>query len=517
MAEDKDLERFRQAKWPEPLIFQLGRTGRIGHSITVDPEIKKEVGDISSRLPKNILRTTPPKLPEVSEVEVINHYTRLSQMNYGVDNGLYPLGSCTMKYNPRIDETAANMEGFAYIHPYQDETTVQGALELMYKLQKWIGEITGMDAVTLQPSAGAHGELTGVLIIRQYHKIRGELDKRSEIIVPDSAHGTNPASAAMAGFRVVVVPSDEQGHIDLAALKEAVSEHTAGLMLTNPNTLGLFETEIEQIAKTVHDVGGLLYYDGANLNANLLKTRPGDMGFDIVHVNFHKTFATPHGGGGPGAGAVGVKKELEDMLPVPVVGYDGKKYYLDYNKKHTIGKVRAFYSNFLVLVRAYTYILSMGKEGLEKAAEDAVLNANYLGRKIAEFDGFELPYAKDQPRKHEAVISAEPMLEKYHISALDVAKRLLDFGLHAPTNYFPLIVHEALMIEPTESFDKKTLDRYVEAFRQISKESKENPEILKTAPHNTARTRLDVVKASKPKTMVLTWRMYQKKGMQTSS
>ncbi|MCD6515016.1 MAG: aminomethyl-transferring glycine dehydrogenase subunit GcvPB [Candidatus Odinarchaeota archaeon] len=504
---------FRQAFWDEPLIFEIGRKGRIGHSVPeASEDIKKAVGDVINKLPEKIRRKTPPNLPEVSEVEVVNHYTRLSQMNYGVDLGLYPLGSCTMKYNPRINEAVASLEGFSWIHPYQDEETVQGALELLYKLQKWTAEITGTDVVTLQPAAGAHAELTGVLIIRQYHKFNGELEKRNEIIVPDSAHGTNPASTAMAGFRVIEIPSGKDGCVDLDALKSAVSEHTAGFMLTNPNTLGLFESEIEEIAKIIHEAGGLLYYDGANLNANLMKTRPGDMGFDIVHVNYHKTFSTPHGGGGPGAGAIGVKKFLEEYLPVPIVEYDKKrnKYYLDYNKSRSIGKIKAFYGNFLVLVRAFAYILSMGKKGLEKVAEDSVLCANYLGYHISKIDGFELPYAPEKPRKHEVVISAEPLLEKYGIKALDVSKRLLDFGFHAPTNYFPLIVHEALMIEPTESYDKQTLDKYIEAFRQISREAKENPDVLKRAPTNTSKRRLDVVAASKPKTMILTWRMYKK-------
>lgn len=505
---------FKQANWDEPLIFEMGKRGRIGHSIPdVEKEIKEMLGNIYQKIPKNMLRKKEPELPEVSEVEVVNHYTRLSQMNYGVDLGLYPLGSCTMKYNPRINEFAATLDGFSWIHPYQDEDTVQGALELLYKLQKWTAEITGTEYVTVQPSAGAHGELVGVLIIRQYHKLNGELEKRNEMIVPDSAHGTNPASAAMAGFRVIEIPSGEDGCVDLEALKAAVSEHTAGFMLTNPNTLGLFESNIEEIAKIIHEAGGLLYYDGANLNANLLKTRPGDMGFDIVHVNYHKTFSTPHGGGGPGAGAIGVKEPLKEFLPVPTVEYDEqkKKYYLDYNKKHSIGRVRAFYGNFLVLVRAFAYILAMGKEGLKKVAEDSVLNANYLGYHISKIEGFELPYDPQKPRKHEVVISAEPLLEKYGIRALDVSKRLLDFGLHAPTNYFPLIVHEALMIEPTESYDKRILDKYIEAFKQISKEAKENPEILKTAPHNTSIGRLDVVTASKPKTMILSWRMYKEK------
>jgi len=506
--------KFRQAKWDEPLIFDLSREGKIGHKFPdINDEIKKTVGDIYKLIPKSLVREKKLNLPELSEVDVVNHFTRLSQMNYGVDLGLYPLGSCTMKYNPRIDEIAASLEQFAYIHPYQDESTVQGALEILYYLQKWTAELTGMDDVSLQPAAGAHGEYAGVRIIYEYFKQKGEIDKRRDILVPDSAHGTNPASAAMAGFRVVVIPSTDEGTMDLDALKSAVSDQTAGLMLTNPNTLGLFESDIKEIAEAMHNVGGLLYYDGANLNANLCKTRPGDMGFDIVHVNFHKTFATPHGGGGPGAGAVGVKRFLREYLPVPIVEFNGKKYYFNYDLKYTIGKIKAFYGNFLVLIKAFTYILTLGKEGLEKAAEDAVLNANYLGEKIKKFNGFSLPYGEGKPRKHEAVISAEPMHKEYGVSAKDVAKRILDYGMHAPTFYFPLIVHEALMIEPTESYDKDVMDMYIRIFEEISKAAKDNKELLHNAPHNTSKRRLNDAKASKPRYLAVTWKMAKKKNL----
>ena len=367
---------FKQSKWDEPLIFELGSEGRRGFiPPKIENEIINEVGDVLSLIPESVKRKELPQLPQLSEVEVMRHFIKLSQMNYCVDLGPYPLGSCTMKYNLRISERLVKHEGLAWVHPYQDEETVQGLLEIMYKLGKWLAKITGMYEFCLQPSAGAHGELLGALIIRAYHKLNGELGKRKEMIVPDSAHGTNPASAAMAGFKVVVVPSGEDGCIDVEALKSAVSEKTAGLMLTNPNTLGLFERRIIEVADIIHEVGGLLYYDGANLNAIIGRVRPGDMGFDIVHLNLHKTFGTPHGGGGPGSGPVGVVEELEKFLPVPRIAYDGKRYYLDYNKPYSIGKIKSFYGNVAVLVKAYVYILSMGAEGLKEASEIAVLNS----------------------------------------------------------------------------------------------------------------------------------------------
>ncbi len=510
---DKKLEdRYRQARWNEPIIFLKSTKEQIGHNVPEpDEAIIKEVGDIKAKIPKSLLRTEPPDLPEVAEVEVVRHYTRLSEMNYGVDSGFYPLGSCTMKYNPKINELLSGIDKVTDVHPLQNEEDSQGSLQIMYELQQWLAEISGMDKITLQPSAGAHGELVGVLIIRKYHEIHGEAEQRTEMIVPDSAHGTNPASSAMAGFHVIELPSTEEGLVDIEALKAAVSEKTAGIMLTNPNTLGLFEKDIEEIAKIVHDAGGLLYYDGANLNAIMGKARPGDMGFDIVHMNLHKTFSTPHGGGGPGSGAVGVKAELADFLPKPIVEYDGKKYYLNYNIPHSIGRVKAFHGNFGVLIRAYAYILAMGPEGLKKASETSVLNANYLGRKIAQIKGFALSHSQELPRKHEAIITAEPLLKETGISALNVAKRLLDFGIHAPTIYFPLIVPEALMIEPTETESKENLDLMIKAMQKISEEAYTNPEILKTAPHNTAVGPIDEVKAAHPKTMALTWRMYKKK------
>jgi len=506
---------FKQANWNERLIFNRGRKGRRGHaSPKVEEKIKRIVGDVNMFIPMSMQRKSQLKLPELSEVEVVRHFTRLSQMNYGVDSGLYPLGSCTMKYNPKINELLANLPAINMVHPYQDGGTVQGILEILYRLGRWLAEITGTHEVCLQPAAGAHGEFLGTSLMRAYHKLNGEIEKRREIIVPDSAHGTNPASAAMAGFNVVVVPSDEDGCVSIEALKAAVSKSIAGLMLTNPNTLGIFEKNIEEIARIVHEAGGLLYYDGANLNAILGKARPGDMGFDIVHMNIHKTFGTPHGGGGPGAGPVGVSEELAKFLPVPRIIFDGERYHLDYDRPHTIGKMRSFYGNAAVLLKAYAYILSLGFEGLKEVAEVSVLNANYLAKKIEKIKGLTLPYGGEKPRKHECVFSAKHLKSETGVSALNIAKRLLDYGLHAPTIYFPSIVNEALMIEPTETFEKEELDRFVEAMRKICEEAYTNPEVVLKAPHNTAVSRLDDVKASHPRTMALSWRMYRKKNEQ---
>jgi len=504
---------FRQACWSEPVIFNLGKNGRRGHLLPkVEDEVKQTVGDVNALIPENMQRRVSQlKLPELSEVEVARHFVRLSEMNYGVDSGLYPLGSCTMKYNPKINELLASLPSISMVHPYQDEPTVQGILEILYVLERWLAEITGTYEVCLHPSAGAHGEFLGTSLMRAYHKFNGEDKRRSEVIVPDSAHGTNPASAAMGGFDVVVVPSDEDGCVDLEALKAVVSERTAGLMLTNPNTLGIFEKNIEEIAKVVHEAGGLLYYDGANLNPILGKARPGDMGFDIVHINIHKTFGTPHGGGGPGAGPVGVSEELAEFLPIPRIVFDDEGYRLEYDKPHSIGKIRSFYGNVAVLLKAYAYILSLGSEGLREAAEVSVLNANYLMKKLKEVRGLTLPYNSEKPRKHEFVLSAKPLKNETGVSASNIAKRLLDYGLHAPTIYFPLIVDEALMIEPTETFEKEELDRFVEAMRKICEEAYKNPETVLKAPNNTAVSRLDEVKASHPRTMALSWRTFLKK------
>lgn len=503
---------FKQATWNEQVIFNLGKPGRTGHSLPqTEPEIKLTIGNVDQLIPENMRRTNPPSLPELSEPEVVRHFTRLSEMNYGVDMGLYPLGSCTMKYNPKINEQLASLPSLNMLHPYQDESTTQGILEILYKLEHWLAEITGASEVSLLPAAGAHGELLGTLLIRAYHKHNGEDEKRTEIIVPDSAHGTNPASAAMAGFNVVVVPSAGDGCIDLKALKAAVSDHTAGLMLTNPNTLGIFEKNIKEIARTIHEVGGLLYYDGANLNPLLGKARPGDMGFDIVHINIHKTFATPHGGGGPGAGPVGVCEKLATFLPRPRIVYRNGCYQLDYDRPDAIAKIRSFYGNVAVLLRAYAYVLSLGREGLREVAEVSVLNANYMLTKLKTIRGLSLPYDNSRPRKHECVLSASQLKKETGVSALNIAKRLLDYGLHSPTIYFPLIVEEALMIEPTETFEKEELDRFIEAVRSICEEAYVDPEEVLNAPRNTAVSRLDEVRASHPRTMALSWRMYRKK------
>ncbi len=507
---------FRQAQWNEKVIFELGAKGRRGCVLpSVEDEVSKLTGNVANRLPKTVERTQPPKLPELSEVEVVRHFIRLSQMNYGVDLGLYPLGSCTMKYNPKINDALAGVSDISELHPNQDADTVQGILQILYRLSQWLAEITGTYEICLQPSAGAHGELLGALIMRACHKFNGSIDERTELIVPDSAHGTNPASGTMAGFKIVVVPSNQNGTVDLKALKTAVSNNTAGLMLTNPNTLGLFEEEIAEIADIIHNAGGLLYYDGANLNAIMGKTRPGDMGYDIVHINIHKTFGTPHGGGGPGAGPIGVCKELAKFLPVPQISYDKKlnRYDLDYDKPESIGKIRSFYGNIAVLLRAYAYILSMGSEGLAEAAEISVLNTNYLVKRLSGIRGFELPFAKGRPRKHECVFSVRLMYKETGVSARDVAKGLLDYGLHSPTTYFPQIVDEALMIEPTESMEKEELDRFVEALKKISHEAYSNAELVKKAPYNAAITRLDEVQASHPKTIALSWRMHQNRNV----
>lgn len=501
---------FRQAKWYESTVFEIGSKQRTGCALPkLDESLRHSLGDLSHLIPKELARESLPNLPELSEVEVVRHFTRLSQMAFGVDTGFYPLGSCTMKYNPKVNDALADSDWVHWIHPYQDESMVQGALEIMYKLSHLLAEITGMHSFSLQPSAGAHGEFAGALITRAHHKRNGDLESRNEILVPDTAHGTNPASAAMAGFKVVVIPSGEDGCINIEALKSVVSKKTAGLMLTNPNTLGIFEEGIVEVSRLIHEAGALLYYDGANFNAILGKVRPGDMGFDIVHLNLHKTFSTPHGGGGPGSGPIGVVNDLDKFLPTPQVGFDGKKYYLDHDRPYSVGKIRAFYGNFDVLVRAFAYILMMGAEGLEKTTELAVLNANYLANRLAKIRGFALPYGA-KPRKHECVISCSRMKDETGVLAKHVAKRLMDYGIHPPTTYFPQIIDEALMIEPTETESIEELDKLVEILANISDEAYENPKIVLEAPHNTSVGLLDEVRASHPRTLCLSWRMYEK-------
>ncbi|NQX59214.1 aminomethyl-transferring glycine dehydrogenase subunit GcvPB [Paenibacillus qinlingensis] len=470
------------------LIFEMSHPGRVAYSL---PESDVPDMNIDELLPAKFRRQLEPDLPEVYEVDVIRHYTALSRRNFGVDNGFYPLGSCTMKYNPKINEDVARFPGFAHIHPYQPEESIQGAMELLYNLQHDLEAITGMDRVTLQPAAGAHGEWTGLMMIRSYHESRGE--HRTKVICPDSAHGTNPASATVAGFQTVTIKSDERGLVNLDELRRAVGSDTAALMLTNPNTLGLFEEQIVEIAEIVHAAGGLLYYDGANANAIMGITRPGDMGFDVVHLNLHKTMSTPHGGGGPGAGPVGVKERLIPFLPTPLVAKrEDNSFYFDYNYPQSIGRVKGYYGNFGILVRAYTYIRTLGPEGLRKVSEYAVLNANYMLARLTPY--FDVPH----PRfcKHEFVLSGNRQ-KKLGVRTLDIAKRLLDFGYHPPTIYFPLSVEECIMIEPTETESKQTLDSFIDTMIAIAKEAEETPELVKNAPYTTVVSRMDEALAAR--------------------
>jgi glycine dehydrogenase subunit 2 len=469
------------------LIYERSIEGRIGYSLPKD-----SLSDISldKLIPEYALAKVKKPLPEVSEVDVVRHFTNLSTMNYGIDSGFYPLGSCTMKYNPKINERLASLEKFVYAHPLLDAQYVQGSLEIMYELELLLREITGMDRFTLSPAAGAHGELTGVLIIRKYFE---DLDKpRHKMIIPDSAHGTNPASSAMAGFDVIEVKSNINGTVDVEDLRRLMDEDTAGMMLTNPNTAGIFEENIAEITSIIHEKGGLLYYDGANLNALLGIVRPGDIGFDVVHLNLHKTFSTPHGSGGPGVGAVGVKKHLEEFLPGPIICKCKDKYTFEEPAK-TIGRVRAFYCNFSVLVRAYAWILSIGKEHMREVAEMSVINANYIMSRLKKY--FRPAY--DRFCMHECVLTGRDY-KNYGVKTLDIAKRIMDYGFHPPTIYFPHFepfAEETIMIEPTESESKETLDEFIEAMIKISEEAKTEPDLLKNAPHSTAVRRCDEKKA----------------------
>ncbi|MFH1403091.1 MAG: aminomethyl-transferring glycine dehydrogenase subunit GcvPB [Candidatus Altiarchaeota archaeon] len=465
------------------LLFEKSVEGRVGW---MPPEQVSE----SVVIPES-MRRGKVGLPELSESDVVRHYTALAKRNYGVDTGFYPLGSCTMKYNPKINDFTASLPGFSGIHPYTRVEDAQGALQIMYELSKDLCEITGMDRFTLQPAAGAHGEMTGIMIIKAYLKDKGE--ERGKMLIPDSAHGTNPASAAMCGYAIVQVASNSEGEVDVESLKELMDDDTAGLMLTNPNTLGLFDRNICEITRIVHENGGLVYYDGANLNAILGKARPGDMNFDVVHVNLHKTFSTPHGGGGPGSGPVGVKNALNDYLPKPTVEKNRKGYYFNYDIPKSIGRVRAYYGNFGVLVRAYTYIKALGGAGLRRSSEDAVLNANYLMKKLR--GTYDLPF--DRTCMHEFVLSGRRQLYENKVHTLDIAKRMLDYGVHAPTIYFPLIVEESMMIEPTETESKATLDEFVTVMENIGEECKNNPETVNTAPHTTPVKRLDNTQAAR--------------------
>jgi glycine dehydrogenase subunit 2 len=465
------------------LIYEKSRAGRRAGRVP-DPGVQ------AAEVPAELARSQPPRLPELAEPELVRHYTELSTRTFGIDTGFYPLGSCTMKYNPRINERAVGLPGFADLHPHQEDEGAQGALELMWRLQEMLAEVVGLDAVTLQPAAGSQGELTGLTLMRAYFADRGE--DRTEVVIPDTAHGTNPASVAMAGYTLVRVQTDMRGNVDVDDLRGKVGEHTAGLMLTNPSTLGLFEERIAEIADIFHSAGALLYYDGANLNAVCGISRPGDMGFDIVHYNLHKTFSQPHGGGGPGGGPVAVRRELEPFLPVPTVARDGDAFRLDYDRPKTIGKVRGFGGPFGVFVRAYAFMRMWGP-GLRDMSEAAVLNANYVLARLR--DAYDLPV--DRHCMHEFVVSARHLKREHGITALDVAKRLMDHGFHPPTIYFPLIVPEALMIEPTETETRETLDAFCEAMLAIAQEAADDPQTLKDAPHTRPVSRLDEAAAAK--------------------
>ncbi|MEK7404219.1 MAG: aminomethyl-transferring glycine dehydrogenase subunit GcvPB [Acidobacteriota bacterium] len=477
----------------EPLLFELSSPGKKGYQL---PALDVPPVDPASALGVENVRREIEDFPEVSEVEAIRHFTRLSTWNYAIDLGMYPLGSCTMKYNPRLNELVARTEGLAWAHPYQPETLAQGCLEIMARLEAALAEITGMDAVTLQPAAGAHGELTGILLIRALLESRG--NPRKKILIPDSAHGTNPATAAIAGYAVENIKSNGRGMIDIEAFPGQVDDEVAGLMITNPNTLGVFETNIGRIAEILHARGALLYLDGANMNALMGITRPGDCGVDVMHLNLHKTFSTPHGGGGPGSGPVAVKSHLDPFLPVPRLKREGGQWTLDYDRPRSIGRVRAFYGNFGVLVRALAYILANGAEGLRAAAMDAVLNANYVRKGIEAH--YEMPLR--EPSMHECVFSDERQARR-GVRTGDIAKRLIDYGFHPYTVSFPLIVHGALMIEPTESESKRELDLFIDALVSIAKEVEDNPELVLKAPHNTRTSRVDEVTAARKP--VLRW------------
>lgn len=465
-------------------VFEKSKKGRTGLTL---PEYSS-----NKKLDAKYLREDL-RLPEISEVDMVRHYTQLSKRTRGIDDGIYPLGSCTMKYNPKVNEKAAGM--FLQLHPYQQEKTVQGALKIMHRLEKYLCEITGMDSCTLQPAAGAHGELTGLMLIHAYHEDNGK--QRKKVVVPDSAHGTNPASATMCGYQTVTIKSNEQGIVDLKLLEETVDEETAAVMLTNPNTLGLFEKDILEISRIVHSKGALLYCDGANMNAIIGKARPGDMGFDVAHLNLHKTFSTPHGGGGPGSGPVAVKKILEEFLPLPRIEKKREEYSFNYDKQKSIGKMKAFYGNFNVIVKAYSYILSLGPEGLREAAENSVLNANYL--KACMKEDYDIAYEAQSPM-HEFVATNK----KQGITTLNIAKRLIDYGIHPFTVYFPLIVKEAMLIEPTETESLESLNNFADIMKRVSQECKENPDIVKKAPHKAPVKRVDEVKAAREPN--LAWR-----------
>lgn len=471
------------------LIFSKSKKGRKAYSLP-----KPDVPDKTNEISEKFRRNSKIELPEVSENELVRHFIELSTRNFHIDKGMYPLGSCTMKYNPKVNELTARLDGFLNVHPLQDEDTIQGALELMYNLQELLSEISGMKKISLQPAAGAHGEFAGILAIRKYHESNNDLDKRTKILVPDSAHGTNPASAAMSGFKIATIKSLENGRVDVEDLKNHLGDDIAGMMMTNPNTVGIFEDEIVEISNLIHESGGLMYMDGANLNALLGISRPGDMGFDIIHFNLHKTFSTPHGGGGPGSGPVGANDKLQDFLPNPIVEKNGNIFRFKYNENNTIGRLLTFYGNFAMIVRAYTYIKVLGEEGLREVAENAIINANYILSKLK--NHFDAPYANEKIM-HEAILSSQTLKKKYEVNTLDVAKRLMDFGFHPPTIYFPLIIPECLMIEPTETESIEYLDKFCDAMIKIANEAAEDPQKVKSAPHSLMIGRLDDAYAAK--------------------
>jgi len=471
------------------LIFDKSKSGRRAYSLP-----SCDVPDATNKISEKYRRNEKVELPEVSENELQRHMVNLSAKNYHIDKNMYPLGSCTMKFNPKVNELTSRMAGFAQIHPLQVDEQVQGALEMMYELQHFLAEISGMKAVSLQPAAGAHGEFTGIMTIMKYHEKNDPTGKRKKILVPNSAHGTNPASAAMCGFKVVSVNSLDNGQVDIEDLKTKLDDEIAGMMLTNPNTVGIFETKIEEICRLVHEAGGLMYMDGANLNAIMGIARPGDMGFDVMHFNLHKTFSTPHGGGGPGSGPVGVNDKLKDFLPKPVITKNGSTYVLKCDCTESIGRMHGFWGNFGILVRAYTYIKQHGSKGLREISENAIINANYILNRLKDY--YDAPYANEKIM-HEAILSSHTLKKNHDVSTLDVAKRLMDYNFHPPTVYFPLIVHECLMVEPTESEAIENLDAFCDAMIQISNEAKTNPELVKNAPHTLATGRLDDAYAAK--------------------
>jgi glycine dehydrogenase subunit 2 len=482
----------RSLRAPEKLLFEVSRPGRRGYDLPALDLPPAPDLDLDARY----VRDDIDGFPELSEVDVVRHYTRLSRLNYAIDMGLYPLGSCTMKYNPKINEKVARLPGFADAHPLLPESMAQGCLRLMHSLERALCAICGMDRFTLQPAAGAQGEQTGILMVKAYHRDHG--NPRQVVLIPDSAHGTNPASAHLAGYRVEQIASNDRGCVDLGALRRRVADDVAVLMLTNPNTLGVFEGEIEEVARALHDKGALLYMDGANLNAFVGQARPGDMGVDVHHLNLHKTFSTPHGGGGPGSGPVGVRKALEPYLPVPLLEMDGERVHLQHDRPKSIGKIRSFLGNFGMHVRAYAFILAHGPEGLKRMSETAVLNANYIRKKLE--GTYHLPY--QAPSLHEVVLT-DKNLEATGVKTLDVAKRLMDYGFHPPTIYFPLIVKGALMIEPTETESREELDAFIDAMLKIDAEARRDPELVRTAPHTTPVRRIDETSAAR--NPVLRW------------